>query len=485
VRGRSRCSDHGNIDERTGYSRSMRRLAAATVAGRALVVGWALVALVALVPAPARANGRPPQTNGVHFRPGDPHAVYLATTFGLLVSRDDGCTFHWICEDNIRYGGTFDPKYRIASDGTIFATTYTGLRISRDGGCSFSTATDSAPTGDPGRIAESWIDAIDIGPTGDVWVATSDNGKTNNVYRSTDNGATFAPRGLSSLNWWKSVAVAPSRAQRVYVTGYQVAGTLPDGGSRPPTTHLEISDDTGEHWTESPLTGVQVGAMPLVFALAVDPGNPDRLLLASSLANNSAGDRLYRSTDGGMTFTEVLVTSAPITDLAFERTGTVVVTTFNSASYQSTDRGMSFTAMTGVPQLACVGERGDGEIFGCGTNWEPDFKALARSVDGARWDKAFRFVELAGPLDCPAGTAERDTCAGLWPALQQQFGATGPTCGNPPADDAPNPLPRGGGCCETGRAGDRDALAGGIALAAAVFGAIVLRRRRGRGCCRG
>ena len=81
-----------------------------------------------LCPAVALANGRPPLTNGVHFQPGDNHSLYVATTFGLLVSHDDGCSFRWICEQNVGYGGTFDPKYRIAADGTIFATTYTGLR---------------------------------------------------------------------------------------------------------------------------------------------------------------------------------------------------------------------------------------------------------------------------------------------------------------------------------------------------------------------
>src|SRR5882672_5662843 len=142
---------------------------------RGLVVAVLLARL--LRPVPAHANGRPPTTNGVHFRPGDSHSLYVATTFGLLISHDDGCSFRWICEDNLGYAGTFDPKYRIARDGTLFATTFTGLRVSRDGGCSFTTATAERVAGDAGRIADKWIDAIDIGPTGDVWVATADSGK--------------------------------------------------------------------------------------------------------------------------------------------------------------------------------------------------------------------------------------------------------------------------------------------------------------------
>ncbi|HEY0484071.1 MAG TPA: hypothetical protein VGD37_41415 [Kofleriaceae bacterium] len=454
----------------------MRRLV------RRLVVGVVVLYPVlypVLHPALALGNGRAPLTNGVHFRPGDNRSLYVAATFGLLISHDDGCSFRWVCEQNIGYAGTFDPKYRVAADGTIFATTFDGLRVSRDGGCSFTTATADAAPGDPGRIANRWIDAIDVAPTGEVWVATADSGKPNDIYRSTDNARTFQPTGLASPTiWWKSILVAPSRAQRIYATGYQVAGTLADGGPSPPTTHLEISDDTGAHWQESPLAGVRFGAMPQIVVLGVDPGNPDLVLLASRLAGGSSGDRLYRSSDGGTTWNDVLDTTSPIVDLAIEASGNVLVATLGAGAFQSTDRGATFSAMIGPPQLACIGQRGDGAVFGCGANWEPDFKAVARSSDGATWSKLFQFVELAGPLEgCPAGTGEQDTCAPLWPAVQTQFAATGPAACNaaPPADDAVPPPRRSGGCCDAGATGGE---LGALAMLAAVCGATALRRRR-------
>ena len=433
-----------------------------------------LVAAVVLAPVAALAGSRAPLTSGIQFQPGDHRSLYVATTFGLLISRDDGCSFRWVCEQNLGYAGAFDPQYRIARDGTIFATTSTGLRISRDGGCSFATATAEAPPGDPGRIAGAWVTAIDIAPTGDVWVATANTGSPSGVYRSTDSGATFAPGGLASPTiWWKSLAVAPSRAARIYATGYQVAGTRPDGGPLPPTTHLEISDDTGAHWQHSPLTGVRFGAMPLVRVLAVDPANPDAVLLASSLANAS-GDRLYRSGDGGLTWTDVLDTASPIVDLAFEQDGSAVVATRSAASFRSADRGASFQPLTGAPRLGCVGQRGDGAVFGCGANSDPDFKAIARTRDGATWGKVFRFAELAGPVDCPAGTAQHDVCSGLWPAVRQQLGATGPTCGAEPTPDSAPPPRKSGGCCDAG--GPSGGL--GASARAALCGVATLRRRR-------
>lgn len=437
---------------------------------------YALAALL-LSTATASANGRAPATNGVFFAPSDPHAIWVRTTFGLLVSHDDGCTFNWLCEQNVGYGGQFDPKYAIATDGAIFASTFTGLRVSRDGGCTFTTATADKPAGDPGRIADLWIDALEIGPSGEVWAATAESGKPNDVYRSTDNGVTFAPTGMQSPTiWWKSVRVAPSDATRVYITGYQVAGTLADGGQMPPTAHFVVSTDDGAHWTESALAGVAYGSTPLVNVLGVQPDAPDHALVVSLGANPPSGDLLYRTTDGGTTFTQVLSTTDPIRDVVYRDAATVVVATQAGGSFSSADGGATFAPMTNPPQLACLGQKA-GVLYGCGANWDPDHKAVARSADATTWDKVFRFVELAGPLACPAGTPEHDVCAPLWPALQQQFGATGSTCGVAPGDPVPDTTPavKRSGCCDAGEGAPI-----GLAWAFAVGLALARPRRRRR-----
>src|SRR5678815_5720190 len=152
----------------------------------------------------AHANGRAPQTIGIYPEPGDPSTFYLATTFGLFVTHDEGCTMYWMCEQSIGYGGTWDPAYAVGSDGTVFATTFKGLRVSRDGGCTFTTATAELAANDPNRIADIWIDAVDIGPTGEVWVGTAESGHTNDIFMSMDNGVTFTSRGMLSPEiWWK------------------------------------------------------------------------------------------------------------------------------------------------------------------------------------------------------------------------------------------------------------------------------------------
>jgi hypothetical protein len=423
------------------------------------VVRLALVMASVSFATAAHANGRPPVTNGVFFQANDPKALYVRSTFGLLISHDDGCSFRWTCEQNIGYGGTFDPVYAIAADGTLFATTFNGLRVSRDHGCSFTTATAELPADAPGRIADLWVDAIDIGPTGEIWVATSDSVKPNDVLRSTDGGVTFVSRGLSSpVMWWKSVVVAPSDAMHVYASGYQVANV-------PPTAQVLSTIDGGEHWTPASLTGVQLAGTPTITVAAVDPTDAQHVYLVSVGANaNGVGDRLYRSTDGGASFHEVLATGQAITNVVI-RDALTVFAVSGDGTFRSDDGGASFGSPTTTPKLGCLGKRPDGTLVGCAANWDPDFMAVARSDDASQWQKIFRFVELDGPLACPAGTAGHDICAQpeMWHVVSEQFGVTGPMCSTAtdlPVDPVDAVAPsRSGGCCD---AGDRSPVGLGL-----------------------
>ena len=416
----------------------------------------------------AHANGRAPQTIGIYFKGDDTQTIYLSTTFGLLISNDEGCTFNWICEQNIGYGGTWDPAYEIGTDGTIFATTFEGLRISRDNGCSFETVM-------PGI----WIDALDIGPTGEIWIGTAETGGTNDVFVSQDNGTSFSSRGMLSPEiWWKSVKVAPSNPATVYITGYQVAGT--------PTAYFYRTTNGGMDWTPSPLADVMYASTPVLRVKAIDPTNPDIVYTSSEGGNPPAGDRLYRSTDGGITHTEVLATPATVQDVLIKDAQNIYVTTAMKtatsvtagATYHSTDGGTSFAELADAPKLVCIAARSDGVLFGCGANWDPDFKAVARSADGVSWEKVWRFVEIAGAVKCAPGTVQHDTCdVALWDCpscmtdLKRQFGAKGPACGVNATDPPIDTMPPKKGCCDAGPGG-------AVNLVWFVLGALWLTRRR-------
>jgi hypothetical protein len=176
------------------------------------------------------------------------------------------------------------------------------------------------------------------------------------------------------------------------------------------------------------------------------------------------GDLLYRTADGGMTFAPVLATTLPISAVVIGNDG-VIVSSGEAGTFRATD-GIAFSALAGAPQLSCLGTRSDGSYLGCGTNWDPDFMAVARSSDLGSWGKLFRFVELAGPLECP----QINECGEAWTTLKAQFGATGPSCGisepPPPPDDK-------GGCCDAGTGAPWVNLGLGLGLAL-----LALRKRR-------
>jgi hypothetical protein len=387
----------------------VRRLAAI------LLVAWAAV---------ARADGGIPQTLQIHVAADRPDSLYVVSNYGLLVSHDRGCTFEWVCEQNVGYGGAYIPQFAVTRDGTILATSFAGLRVSRDGGCNFETPT-----------AEVFVASVDIAPTGAIWVTTAEAGITNDVLVSTDGAQTFEPAGLASSSIrWESVRVAPSDPDRVYVLGVDADGVA------------QLRRRDGAAWTVLPVTDLGEGTLRIA---AVDPTNGDVVYVAAEGGRfPQFGDRLYRSTDGGATFAPVFEIEGFLRDVrALDAQETIVTTMVYSGPIlvggtpmRSTDGGASFAPFEGAPTLACIAVAPDGDLLGCGANWEPDFMAVARR-EGDTWTKVFRFTELLGPLACPVGSGGERTCTPGWRYLDDILKTKGPTCGPHARDGAPPEIP--------------------------------------------
>ncbi|HTM20173.1 MAG TPA: MYXO-CTERM sorting domain-containing protein, partial [Kofleriaceae bacterium] len=362
--------------------------------------------------------------------------------------------------------GTFDPDYALQADGTIWATTFDGLRVTRDGGCTWDIV--------GGAFGGLWIGEVEVGPDGKVWVATSsgDVGVTNDVYVSSD-GTQFDPTGLLHANaWWRTLRVAPSDGQRIYVTGYVPPQPDGVGGQTPPEVLMYRSENGGDTWSPTALTGVVFGDIPSLELKGVSPANPDIVFAVAVAASAEAGDVLYRSTDKGETWTEILSVNDFMPAFLALGDGTVVGGTVNDGVHVSTNGGDSFTRYE-QPKMACVNHRSDGTFFSCGSNLVPDLFALGRSTDLVNWSPVMRFAELDGPLACPPGTIQYDVCASqVWPTLQDTLGLTpdaGPVTGDPDAGTTGG----GGGHCDA--SGRPDAA---VAAALALLLAQALRRRR-------
>lgn len=431
--------------------------------------GAAVAAVVAVLAMPeAHANGRFPATTNVRFRDGDDQYILLAATFGLLQSSDNGATFYWVCEDAIGYGGTYDPDYAVAADGAVYATTFEGLRVTRDGGCTWSSI--------GGPLANKWVGEVEIASDGKVWAATSSGGMPNDVYVS-QNGSDFVSANLAHATaWWKTMRIAPTNPDRVYVTGYLVSGaTTNDAGMPLPEALLRRTDDGGDTWVELDVGDFAFPPQPQLFLVGVSPVDADVVFARVLGANGPVGDAIYRSADAGDTWTKVLDMTDTIRAFHIRPDGmTMFAGTVKAGVQKSTDGGLTWNAAPAEPEMACLGERGDGTMFACGANWDPDFFAVGRSADGAAWDPVLRFSQIVGPLACEPGTVQFDTCAALlWPSLADQFGISAADAGPVNPDAGPGKKdPKGCFGCSTSRPD-----AGWLALIAAL-GAIAWSRRR-------
>lgn len=434
------------------------------------------VSLILGSSAVARANGRKPASVSVRIAPGDPDRLLAAHTFGLLVSDDAGASFRWVCEGAIGYGGTYDPDYAIAAGGRIYATTFQGLRFSDDGGCTWQDV--GPPLQNP-----TFVEEVEIGPDGRVWAGTTTNSLPNDVYVSTD-GATFTSAGLTSPDTlWHRLRIAPSDGNRIYVSGLQIPASGPE------LARLEVSTDGGANFDPLPVDDFAFGPGPDLFLEAVHPTDPDIVFARVRGARSPVGDDIYRSDDGGQNWSLVLSMAGTITAFTLRADGqTIIAGTVTPCEGEeldadkgcvriSTDGGQTFDTPGEEPKMACVAERADGTLLACGDNAGAEAFAIGRSPDAMSWTALARFTDVAGPLDCPAGTLQNDCAIGI--AWLEVCGAIGlcstadPDAG--PGDDAGVDPPGDGGCCSV--SGPGRGLLGVLAVyAAAVIG--LGRRRR-------
>lgn len=99
--------------------------------------GASLLAALLLGAAPAGANGRFPTARRRRGPRRRSDVIVLRTTFGLVMSRDAGATFHWMCEAQIYrplfLTGEVDPSIAVAADGSVVYGFPQGIHLSPDG----------------------------------------------------------------------------------------------------------------------------------------------------------------------------------------------------------------------------------------------------------------------------------------------------------------------------------------------------------------
>ncbi len=442
---------------------------------------WRSVALASLLLVqvqPALANGRAPGTSTINFQRGNEDHIVAGMTFGLVKSDDGGATWTWQCEDAIGYGGTYDPDYAYTPSGSLFATTFDGLKSNRDGCVYEPSVLSPVPTPDtPGKF----FSAIALGPDGAVYAAAADP-SDGAIYKSTDDGQTFPTKtSPGELNdWWQSIEVAPTNAQVVYLSGYR----LQAGAEK---VHLLFkSTDGGASFQPLPVDDFEVMPNSTLEIAGISKNDPDLVFVRVTLSDNTTSDALYRSDDGGQTFTKILEEAGSIA-FTTRKNGQIVAGTQALGAFvaNEADASPTFTPLDGPPHINCLAENAAGEVWACTQNYgsqavPSDEFGIMKSTDLATWTGVLKYQEIQLPTACPSGTTQHDFCdVQLWCGLCAQLGCDAKReCGDviPPDAGPPTGTPdEPGGCCQTGDGGAPVAM--GLAI---VVGGVLVRRRKRR-----
>ncbi|MGE0791174.1 MAG: MYXO-CTERM sorting domain-containing protein [Sandaracinaceae bacterium] len=379
------------------------------------LVALTALAIVCALPSAASAHGRPPFFGRIERVSGSTDRMIARATFGIVTTDDGGGDWRWICAAGIGYDPTSeDPPVLAQADGSVLVGGFRGLIRSEPDRCAWSR-----PIAELTNVYVIDIESLPSDPS-TVYAVSTDGAGPDYLFVSFDGGGSFVPvsEPVDEV-LLERVRVAPSDPMRVYLSGAQ-----PMSASNPTRRGFFFrSDDGGQT-----LTRIEVELVDEernVHLLAVDPTDPDRVLVRMTRREDDVRDeRVLLTEDGGETFTEVLTTRR-VSGAVFSSDGARAWLTAAlgvrppdgamAGLFVSDDGGASFTRRQDG-NLTCVA-RFDDELWICAYELTDGY-SLARSTDGGdSFTTMLEFHQLGRGPDCGVCTPIGFTCPGWYPDL--------------------------------------------------------------------
>jgi hypothetical protein len=454
--------------------------------------GCLLAAALALGLAPraAHADGAFPDSQSILVPAARPDEITLVTNFGVVSSSDGGRSWIWSCEQTANSLG-FLYQYGPPPRSRLYALAGEKLIRSDDRACGWQAATgmvdgkgltDFFPDpGNPDRVLAVGFD-----------YTTFDYA----IYASGDGGATFATLLYDSgvRNEIHGVEIARSDPHTIYATTSLLATGAPA---------LAHSSDDGANWQSMDLLAALGAGTARI--IAVDPSDAQRVLL---LFKGTSQQKLALTRDGGGTVSVALDPGAGTSFTSYARTaaGTILIggvdLSTNPILYRSRDGGVTFTLVAQPqPHVRGLAARGN-DVYAATDNFSDGYALGVSADEGASWRAVMSYDQVNAIAPCLKGACqmvcEQEVTLDLWPtavcsaappAAAGDGGTDAPaaaTGGHDGGTDAPGATDGGsggaGGADRTTSHGGGCAVAPGAAVGGAwlVLAALLAARRRRR-----
>lgn len=160
------------------------------------------------------------------------------------------------------------------------------------------------------------------------------------IYKSTDNGATWIPSSVGNVGFY-DLEAHPTDPNTIYGCGYRYVS-----GSDYAIVFIKTTN-AGNNWST---VDVYVGGYSYGYGISVDRNNPNVIYVGGSVYSTTYEPRIFKSTNGGNTFTQVYSSTAGyyVYDVAVNPANSNIVyaCTYYDGIYRSTDAGQNWTKVS-------------------------------------------------------------------------------------------------------------------------------------------